>query len=259
MLTPEIFYESWPISQITYLKEQGDQIIISCLFFEFIHLLGARLSKSTSHYTKLTQAQQTNWCIHIVSMSFSLIILVANIPLFSIKELASDKLFGTDLYARKVISFSAGFFLWDVLVSFYHFEIQGLAFMFHSLACFFVFFLSLNPFAQYYACYFLLFESSTIFLNIHWFCDKTGQVGTILQWINGIVLLSVFFFARLVLGTYHMGDFIITGFPMRDQSPNLYYLYSTAAVGLGSLNFYWFYLMVKSVASRFVDGKKKVQ
>lgn len=49
---------------------------------------------------------------------------------------------------------------------------------------------------------FILYELSTPFLNIHWFCDKLNMTGSSLQWYNGMLLLSVFFCCRLIWGTY---------------------------------------------------------
>jgi hypothetical protein len=158
-ILPVQLYSQWPLSEITYLKDHGDQILISAVFFEFVFLIATAFSKSISHYTKLDIGQKINWSIHVVSMTFSCIVLIANIPLFSIPELIQDKFFGTELYARNVYSFTSGFFLWDMMASIYYFKYQGYTFTFHSVACFSVFLLSLSPFAQYYGGYFLLFEA----------------------------------------------------------------------------------------------------
>jgi hypothetical protein len=55
---------------------------------------------------------------------------------------------------------------------------------------------------NYYACTFILYELSSPFLNIHWFCDKLNMTGTTLQFVNGIVLLFTFFSCRIVWGSY---------------------------------------------------------
>lgn len=59
-----------------------------------------------------------------------------------------------------------------------------------------------RPFANYYGPPFILYELSSPFLNIHWFCDKVNMTGSKLQWYNGMVLLVTFFCCRLVWGTY---------------------------------------------------------
>jgi hypothetical protein len=59
-----------------------------------------------------------------------------------------------------------------------------------------------RPFVNYYGPVFILYELSTPFLNIHWFCDKLNMTGGTLQWYNGIMLLATFFCSRLCWGTY---------------------------------------------------------
>jgi len=59
-----------------------------------------------------------------------------------------------------------------------------------------------RPFCNFYGPTFILYELSSPFLNIHWFCDKLDLTGSPLQWYNGMVLLGTFFGCRLVWGTY---------------------------------------------------------
>lgn len=59
-----------------------------------------------------------------------------------------------------------------------------------------------RPFVNYYAPTFILYELSSPFLNIHWFCDKLNMTGSKIQLYNGFILLGTFFTARLCWGTY---------------------------------------------------------
>jgi hypothetical protein len=59
-----------------------------------------------------------------------------------------------------------------------------------------------RPFCNYYGPVFILYELSSPFLNIHWFCDKLNMTGSKLQWYNGMLLLAMFFSSRLLWGTY---------------------------------------------------------
>jgi hypothetical protein len=59
-----------------------------------------------------------------------------------------------------------------------------------------------RPFCNYYGPTFILYELSSPFLNIHWFCDKLNLTGSKLQWYNGIILLASFFSCRLAWGAY---------------------------------------------------------
>jgi hypothetical protein len=55
---------------------------------------------------------------------------------------------------------------------------------------------------NYYATTFVLYELSSPFLNIHWFCDKLQWTGGTLQLVNGVILLITFAACRLVYGSY---------------------------------------------------------
>lgn len=57
-----------------------------------------------------------------------------------------------------------------------------------------------RPFVNFYGPIFILYELSSPFLNIHWFCDKLALTGSIYQLINGIILMTTFFLCRLVWG-----------------------------------------------------------
>lgn len=59
-----------------------------------------------------------------------------------------------------------------------------------------------RPFIYFSAPIFLLYELSSPFLNIHWFCDKLDLTGSTLQAVNGVCLVLTFFGCRLVWGIY---------------------------------------------------------
>ena len=59
-----------------------------------------------------------------------------------------------------------------------------------------------RPFCNFYGATFILYELSSPFLNVHWFCDKLNLTGSKIQWYNGMILLASFFLCRLVWGTY---------------------------------------------------------
>jgi hypothetical protein len=59
-----------------------------------------------------------------------------------------------------------------------------------------------RPVFNYYSCVFVLYELSTPFLDIHLFLNQLGMAGSIWQLCNGVVLISVFFGARIVYGWY---------------------------------------------------------
>jgi hypothetical protein len=99
-------------------------------------------------------------------------------------------------------AFAGGYFLWDLAITVQNVKIFGIGMLFHAISALCVFSLGFRPFVNYYACTFILYELSSPFLNIHWFCDKLNMTGTTIQLVNGIVLLCTFFSCRIVWGSY---------------------------------------------------------
>ena len=60
-----------------------------------------------------------------------------------------------------------------------------------------------RPYIYFSAPIFLLYELSSPFLNIHWFCDKLDLTGSTLQAINGVFLVGTFFGCRIVWGIWN--------------------------------------------------------
>ena len=118
-----------------------------------------------------------------------------------------------------------------------------------------------RPFCNYYGMYFILYELSTPFLEIHWYMDKLGMTGSSAQWVNGIVLVTTFGCSRLLWGTYqsvkmyqNIWEAFNTpgGLPV---PPWLALAYVVANTTLSGLNFWWFSRMIKTVKARFDEPK----
>jgi hypothetical protein len=139
----------------------------------------------------------------------------------------------------------------------FYYNETGATFLAHGVGCLAAFFMGYRPFVHSFAAVVLMFEASTIFLNIHWFCDKTDRSGSTLQWINGIVLLFVFFSVRIVYGTLRIYS-VVSSFWVRynDCPAGTVEFYTLAGIGICALNFWWFFSMVRSVLSRFKVKKE---
>ena len=130
----------------------------------------------------------------------------------------------------------------------------------------------------------MLYELSTPFLNFHWFFDKLHMTGSRAQLYNGIVLITVFGFSRLVWGVYQsvwiyrdiwkalqssganhraapplpsgISLQIPLGRPLQPVKHTLpvwlVYTYLGSNTMLTFLNFYWFCKMIQAVMKRFV-------
>lgn len=145
-----------------------------------------------------------------------------------------------------------------------------------------------RPFLYYYAPVFLLYELSSPFLNIHWFCDKLNLTGSVYQAVNGAFLTATFFCCRIIWGNYssylvfhdvyraitqgyttpkyymdkfaefpHHGDLShpqgqTTAFMEVRYLPLwLGASYLASNITLNLLNFFWFSKMVQTIRTRF--------
>ncbi|KAJ3008947.1 hypothetical protein HKX48_008257 [Thoreauomyces humboldtii] len=243
---------------LTKLPAHSTTLFFSTLACHVIHTLSHRISlRYSSHYARLSPPKQADWNMHVVSSVHATLITLAALPIFGMESLSTDKVLAYDPYAGEVYAVAAGYFLWDSVVCLWNVKLFGLGFALHGIACLAVFLLAFRPFLMYYGAAFLMFELSTPFLNVHWFCDKTGRSGSTLQLVNGVLLIAVFFLARIVFGLYNSADFFVTCYQRLDVIPAAYvWVYGIANVFLNGLNMFWLTKMVAAIQSRYVSSKR---
>ncbi|KAG9188981.1 hypothetical protein G6011_05849 [Alternaria panax] len=158
-------------------------------------------------YAQFSARTKLNWDVHIVSfVQSTLICSMALWVMWTDRELnqmdATERVHGYTGASGLIQAFAGGYFLWDLVITVQNVKAFGTGMLFHAICALCVFSLGFRPFVNYYACTFILYELSSPFLNIHWFCDKLNMTGTTLQLVNGIVLLCTFFSCRIVWGSY---------------------------------------------------------
>jgi len=236
------------------LPDFADIVVVAWLFFTTVHIsLSPVVSKVLFpvSYGKANATTQRNWDAHVVSLVHALVVVALALRCLDEKSLDEDRAFGSHRDAGFLTAIAIGYFTWDALESIIHFTEIG--FVIHGVACLTIFVLGTRPFLQYYAVRFLLWEVSTIFLDIHWFLDKTGKTGSTLQLINGFALLSVFFCVRLIWGGMMSYDFFVTLNAVYDHLPLVYIVvYGASNIMLQGLNWFWFTKMVGALRKRFI-------
>ncbi|PSN73049.1 DUF887-domain-containing protein [Corynespora cassiicola Philippines] len=285
------FAEKWSLTTLPY---HAHEVLLGFVGYHFIlHVASPALSRliCPKVYHGFNRRTRLNWDIHWVSMIQALFINTAALyVIFSDpqrKEMDwKGRLWGYTPASGMVQGFAAGYFLWDLQVSTQYIALSGPSALLHAIGALAVTCIGFKPFANYYGLSFVLYELSTPFLNIHWFCDKLNMTGSKLQLYNGIALLVSFFFCRLVWGTYQsvrIYSDIYTALtnpatPMESLFDNgkcggnvngtvaehhiscevgdlpmwLVSVYLVGNTALSLLNFYWFSQMVKAVRKRFV-------
>jgi hypothetical protein len=199
--------------ELNTLPQHIHHVLGAYFLYEFIFKVASPAISSAlvPKYKTFDTRTRVNWDIHVVSMVQCLIIstLAVNVILTDpTREKAAetdywrDRLWGYSEATGTVQGFAAGYFLWDVVACTTNIDSQGIAGLLHGLAALTISGLGFRPFGNYYGINFTLFELSTPFLNIHWFCDKLGMTGSTLQLVNGVVFIISFFLSRLVWGTW---------------------------------------------------------
>ncbi|KAH7926656.1 DUF887-domain-containing protein [Leucogyrophana mollusca] len=237
------------------IHEFADIIVLAFLFFTAVHVsLSPIVSKALFPvaYGKAGRKARNNWDIHVVSLVHALAVIFFAGQCLTLSSLNEDRAFGWDDKAGYVQAIACGYFLWDSFDAVVHFVDIG--FVLHGVACLAIYTLAYKPFLAYYGVRFLFWELSTVFLDIHWFLDKTGKTGSTLQFVNGILLLGTFSFVRLLWGGKMSYDFFFTLRDVSDQLPIVYIIvYGGGNIVLQSLNWFWFAKMISALRKRFAS------
>lgn len=218
-----------------------------------------------SAYTELLPRTQLNFDIHLVSMFQCILSILMCGPMwnhpFRLNHAIEphNAIFGYTPYAGLVAAVTIGYFVWDIYVCIRYFLLFGWGFLFHGVAAGYVFVCALGGFCMPWMPAFLLFELSTPFVNINWFASHLpeGTISNAVVMINGLLLLVVFFFVRLVWGVYAVWvvahDMVAVGLELDLLLP---LLILPLNIMLNALNVFWFYKMVK-IAKRKAGALKR--
>lgn len=253
----------------------------------------------SARYRALSPRTRLNWDVHVTSFVQSTLIsalaiyVLAADPARRHHPQSADGIHASPHYAGQIVdstlglpdfrqrvwgytpaaglvqALGAGYFVWDLYISLRHINIFGLGLLAHAVSALWVYGAGFRPFTNHYAPIFILYELSSPFLNIHWFCDKLGLTGSRVQLYNGILLIASFFLARLVWGVY----FSVTVFvdiahalQYQDTAVGKAWLYTTrrsriqwwlagtylaANLTLTALNIVWFGRMIATIRARF--------
>lgn len=186
--------------------------------------------------------------IKTVSFVQSVIICVLGIPIFGNEYLEKDHIFAATPYSNFYVSMALGYFIWDALICLYFIKYCGIGFVMHGVVSTIVFGIAVHyQFIQYYSAIFLLFETSTPFLNIRWVGLKLNILPDSVELINNIILILIFFFIRILWGWYQVGmlayDFWLAKDDPRFSTVGAIIILTCNGV-LDILNVFWFSKMM---------------
>eukprot|EP00164_Ancoracysta_twista_P004643 GFYU01006271.1.p1 GENE.GFYU01006271.1~~GFYU01006271.1.p1 ORF type:complete len:293 (+),score=48.11 GFYU01006271.1:115-879(+) len=211
-----------------------------------------------STYNKLDRSGRVGWDIRFVSTIHVLAIIPMSYNCTLQQELIDDKLRGTsDLYWTTA-SISCGYFLWDILICLSTWKENGGGLFAHAVSCTVVYGITLIPTFPYYGAVFLFFEASTPFLNLRWWLLTSGMKNTKLYIYNGLILIAVFFWARLWRGVPESIRFLtfVAEVQSKDMAhPAIVWTLGFINILLNSLNVFWLTVLVRGAVKTLMAPK----
>jgi len=243
-----------------HLPDHLPLLLVSTVGFSAIHHLAApefaRFLLGKKGWDALGSRERVGWQSRVSSLVHALLILPLAARCLHLPTLSADRAFGWDPRVGTLFAVTSGYFLWDSIVCLVHYE--GIGFVIHGWACLIIYLNAFRPFLAYYGPRFILWELSTPFLNIHWMLDKTGQTGSPLQLVNGMILISTFACARLGYGWIISYKFLLTLIEVRDGlSSAIFAGYVCGNFTLNGLNAFWFSKMIAALQKRFTEKDTK--
>lgn len=265
---PLLKYSWFPDSESLYLSHLHE-IVYSFLFYQVVFFYVAPRINSLlfgSHYTGLKNKKaKIDFDVHTVSM-FQCVVSFAVIYPILFLSVNLDVVDYYDHACSLAAAVSAGYFIWDLTVCLKYFSLYGIEFTAHACVSLYVMLVTLLPLCQTWIGKFLLFEASTPFVNINWYIiqltsekdrAKKVQVPLILNIINGLCLMTVFFSVRIVWGNIANIFLFKNMWNARDRVPVIRsVIMVTLNFILNTLNLIWFSKMIK-IAKKLAAKSKK--
>ena len=251
------------------------QWLIFPLFARYRLSWEEELDKNSGRYKKKYTDLVNQSAVRLVSLIQALIVLYLSFNAIVANKTAThpsaaDRIFKVDEWNVTVCVFAIGYFLWDIYISLLY---STFPFVLHGLISTVVYAIGLKPYINYYAAIFLVFELSNPFLNIRWFGIKylpqvsedcqtlAAKFCNVFQLVNNIVLIVMFFLARICWGFYQFYQLCSDFYAVRDSPGFLPVETAIIVVGnlcLDVLNLTWLSTML-SVAFRIIKKGGKVQ
>ena len=164
-----------------------------------------------------------------------------------------DDFYAFSPYIQDTFSFMSGYFLWDLLVTLA--TNSNPLFALHALWCLTVYLMGQYPFLHYIGTIFILFEASTIFLNLRRLLSLCGLKETRLYRVNETVFGLVFITVRTLCGVpmsiiflYKMLSFSLIGANGSHPPVHSYFVVVCniiSNVALTLLNIHWTRIILK--------------
>eukprot|EP01128_Nolandella_sp_AFSM9_P000837 TRINITY_DN10964_c0_g1_i1.p1 TRINITY_DN10964_c0_g1~~TRINITY_DN10964_c0_g1_i1.p1 ORF type:complete len:273 (-),score=73.44 TRINITY_DN10964_c0_g1_i1:136-864(-) len=221
------------------------------------------------HYSSSFDKWEESYVVQVIAKVNSMLHVLLVVPGIFIVLLfdqsfpsAEDSLFGTSLNARFLTAISCGYFIWDICHVVWYQKHVGPAFLLHAIMCLGVYLVStLGQFMLRHSVVVLLFEISTIFVNLVFFLNEFKAPG-IIQAINKGILFISFIGVRIIFGLYYTWTAVITdlirlynAYEVLPALTKFHFVFSASALLLANcLNIFWASLLVAKLVEMVAGG-----
>ena len=248
-------------------------------------------------WASFTQKDKSDWKLRVVSMVQSLILgpwalYILACQFFFLGETRPtsssliERVYGYYEAETQMTDFALGYFLWHLAMMVREREKHGLQMVMHALVGVGCLGGVYVPFTTTLTAWFLVYEMTNPPHNVYRFLSRLGRGNSRLSVANAVVWIVLFFVFRIVWGSYatvvYMGstyavwktpltrealgesEYAVVerlraeGLEPRNIGTFVMVLTMLAGVTLASLNYMWFYLIVKITARRIseIKGRK---
>ncbi|KAJ1961825.1 hypothetical protein GGI12_003023 [Dipsacomyces acuminosporus] len=239
------------------LAPHWPRVFTALAFFQFVYVISDVISPLVFQKTwrRLTKVEKYKWNVRKASSCHAVYIITKALVIIANSRLRNDPVHGTDPVAEHAYAVTVGYFLWDMINTYSNIDINGWGFMVHAVMSFGVYLLSYTPFLQYYGACFMMFEISTLFLNLHNSLEDTNCKDAVMYFINAMALVSSFFFARIVYGTMLSINvwrgIANSAIPINPLVTNFVRIANLTLLGL---SYYWFCVIIATAKSTVLDA-----
>ncbi|KAK4446371.1 TLC domain-containing protein [Podospora aff. communis PSN243] len=269
-----------------------DSILLSTLFFT---LLYSSLAEPLSRYlipkqwASFTPQAKTDWKLRVVSLTQSLIlgpaslyILIGQFFLWEPRGLI-ERVYGYYELETQMTNVALGYFIWHFAMMVKEYKKHGIQMVLHALVGVGCMSGVYVPFTATMTAWFLVYEVTNVPHNIYRFLARLGKGTSRASVANAVVWIVLFFVFRIVWGTYATVVYMRSTYAVwktpltlealgveeyavveRLEAEGLkpgnigtvvMALTMLAGVTLASLNYVWFYLIVKTTVRRVTEMK----
>ena len=229
----------------------------------FFHLYLENFSRKYLFYkhnqeTKYKLGSYIPGLVHAIVSSGGVMYFICSSEYEMEYKLIGNDLFAYSEYMQNLLSFSYGFFIYDIFSGIVN---NDIIFIIHGVSCTITVSCVLYPFAQTSCVIYLLFEISSIpynFCKILMIQEKKLNKFYV---INQILFSVIFFIVRIVIGIPYTIHLMVKIYPMVCNHENdifyKYILFMMFGVTLNLLNIYWLKQILKIVIYKYRMSKKE--